>query len=192
MAILAIGKPVALDASAGGTGDAGVHLDDDDAARLGVNRELDVTAAGVHANGADDGDTDVAQLLVFAIGQGEAGGHGDGVTGVHADRVDVLDRADDHDVVVAVAHQFELEFLPAFDALLQQYLVGRRVMQAGAGDAVQLLLVVRDAGAEASHGEARAHHQRVSEFGGDGVHFPSWSGQLRSVRIRRPPRRRPS
>ena len=119
----------------------------------------------------EGGHADVTQLLVFAIGQGEAGGHGDGVTGVHADRVDVLDRADDHDVVVAVAHQFELEFLPAFDALLQQHLVGRRVMQPGAGDAVQLLLVVRDAGAEASHGEARAHHQRVSEFGGDGVHF---------------------
>ena len=136
-----------------------------------MHGELDVAAARVDAHAADDGDADVTQLLVFAIGQGEAGGHGDGVTGVHADRVDVLDRADDHDVVVAVAHQFELEFLPAFDALLQQHLVGRRVMQAGAGDAVQLLLVVRDTGAEASHGEARAHHQRVSEFGGDGVHF---------------------
>ena len=160
-----------LGCQGGGTAHARVHFDDDDAAGAGVHGELDVAAARVDAHAADDGDADVTQLLVFAIGQGEAGGHGDGVTGVHADRVDVLDRADDHDVVVAVAHQFELEFLPAFDALLQQHLVGRRVMQAGAGDAVQLLLVVRDAGAEASHGEARAHHQRVSEFGGDGVHF---------------------
>ena len=72
----------------------------------------------------EGGDADVTQLLVFAIGQGEARGHGDGVTGVHADRVDVFNRADDHDVVVAVAHELELEFLPAFDALFDQDFVG--------------------------------------------------------------------
>ena len=136
-----------------------------------MNGELDVAAAGVHAHAADDGDADVTQLLVFAVGQGEAGGHGDGVTGVHADRVDVLDRADDHDVVVAVAHKLELEFLPALDALFDQDFVGGRVMDAGAGDAVQLLLVVGDAGAQAAHGEARAHNQRVAELLGDLVDF---------------------
>lgn len=57
--------------------------------------------------------------------------------------------ADDHDVVVAVAHELELEFLPALDALFDQDFVGGRVMDAGAGDAVQLLLVVGDAGAQA-------------------------------------------
>lgn len=92
-----------------------------------MDGELDVAAAGVHAHAADDGDADVTQLLVFAIGQGEARGHGDGVTGVHADRVDVFNRADDHDVVVAVAHELELEFLPAFDALFDQDFVGGRV-----------------------------------------------------------------
>ena len=112
-----------------------------------MDGELDVAAAGVDAHAADDGDADVAQLLVFAVGQGEARGHGNGVAGVHADRIDVFDRADDHDVVVAVAHELKLEFLPAFDALLDQHLVGRRIVDAGAGDAVQLLLVVRDAGA---------------------------------------------
>ncbi len=160
-----------LGGQCGGTGDARVHLDDDDAAGVRMNGELDVAAAGVHAHATDDGDADVTQLLVFAVGQGEAGGHGDGVTGVHADRVDVLDRADDHDVVVAVAHELELEFLPALDALFDQDFVGGRVMDAGAGDAVQLLLVVGDAGAQATHGEARAHDQRVAELLGDLVDF---------------------
>ena len=136
-----------------------------------MDGELDVAAAGVHAHAADDGDADVTQLLVFAIGQGEARGHGDGVTGVHADRVDVFNRADDHDVVVAVAHELELEFLPAFDALFDQDFVGGRVMDAGAGDAVQLLFVVGDAGAQATHGEARAYDQRIAEFFGDLVAF---------------------
>ncbi len=72
MAILAIGKPVALDARRG-TGHARVHLDDDDTAGVRVDGELDVAAAGVDAHATDDGDADVTQLLVFAVGQGEDG-----------------------------------------------------------------------------------------------------------------------
>ena len=56
------------DREAGGLGgerrgarDARVHLDDDDPAVLGVDRELDVAAAGVDADLADDRDADVAQ-----------------------------------------------------------------------------------------------------------------------------------
>ena len=149
--------------------DARVHLDDDDAAGLRVDRELNVAAAGVDADAADDRDADVAQLLVFAVGEREHRGDGDRVAGVHADRVDVLDRADDHDVVVAVAHQLELVFLPALDALLDEHLVGRRIMDAGTGDAVQLLGVVRDAGAEAAHRERRAHDEREPEAFGDRI-----------------------
>ena len=105
VAILAIGKPVALDARAEERLTRGFISMTMMRPGVRVHGELDVAAARVDAHAADDGDADVTQLLVFAIGQGEAGGHGDGVTGVHADRVDVLDRADDHDVVVAVAHQ---------------------------------------------------------------------------------------
>ena len=69
----------------------------------------------------------------------------DGVAGVHAHRVDVLDRADDHDVVVAVAHHLELELAPADHRLLDQHLADRAggeplgdtlaVLGLGAGDA---------------------------------------------------------
>ena len=62
-----------LGCQGGGTAHARVHLDDDDAAGVGVHGELDVTAARVDAHAADDGDADVTQLLVFAIGQGEDG-----------------------------------------------------------------------------------------------------------------------
>jgi len=44
---LAIGNPVALEASADER-DTGVHLDDDHPAVGRVDRELDVAAAGVH------------------------------------------------------------------------------------------------------------------------------------------------
>ena len=48
---------------------ARVHLDHDDLAGLAVDRELHVRAAGLDADGADDGHGRVAQRLVLAVGQ---------------------------------------------------------------------------------------------------------------------------
>ena len=122
-AILAIGKPVAFDASALEPRHPRVHLDDDQPAGRRVDRELDVAAAGVDADRAQHGDADVAHLLVLAVGERHRRGDGDRVAGVHAHRVDVLDRADDDHVVAAVAHQLELVLLPAEHRLLDQHLV---------------------------------------------------------------------
>ena len=96
----------------------------------GVDGELDVAAAGVDADGADDVDADVAQLLVLAVGQRERGSDRDRVAGVHADGVDVLDRADDDGVVGRVAHELELVLLPPEDRLLEQHLGRRALVQA--------------------------------------------------------------
>ena len=128
--------------------DARVHLDDDDAAVAGVDGELDVAATGVYADGADDVDADVAELLVLAVGERQSRGDRDRVARVHADRVDVLDRADDHRVVGGVAHELELVLLPAEDRLLQEHLGGRRIAQTGPADAAQVLFIVCEARAE--------------------------------------------
>ena len=85
------------------------------------------------------------------------------VAGVHAHRVDVLDRADDHDVVHPVAHQLELVLLPAEDRLLEEHLGGRARLQTGTRDAAQVHLVVRHPGAGAAHRERGAHDDRVAE-----------------------------
>ena len=138
-----------------------VHLDDDEPAVGGVDRELDVAAAGVDADLAQDGDAEVAHPLVLAVGERHRRGDGDRVAGVHAHRVDVLDRAHDHDVVAAVAHQLELEFLPAEDGFLDQHVGGRRRGEAVAGHPVEVVGGVRHAGAEAAHRERRAHHDRA-------------------------------
>ncbi len=83
-----------------GARDAGVHLDDDDAAVVRVDGELDVGAAGLHADLAHHPPRRVAQALVLAVGEGQRRGHGDGVAGVDAHGLEVLDGAD-HDEVVA-------------------------------------------------------------------------------------------
>ena len=146
-------EPGRLRGQCRGPGDARVHLDDDDPAVTRVDRELDVAATGVDPHLADDRDAEVTQPLVLAVGQGQCGRNRDGVAGVHAHRVEVLDRADDHHVVGVVAHDLELVLLPPRDGLLQEYLGGRRVMQTGTGHPAQVCLVMGKARAQTPHGE---------------------------------------
>ena len=164
-AILAIGKPVAFDASALDRETRGFISMTIEPAVGRVDRELDVAAAGVDADLAQDRDAEVAHLLVLAVGQRHRGCDGDRVTGVHAHRVEVLDRADDHHVVAVVAHQLELEFLPAVDGFLDQHVGARRCGEPVAGHPLDVLGGVRHAGAEAAHRERRPHDDRQAEFG---------------------------
>src|SRR5690606_21948698 len=83
---------------------ARVHLDDDEPAVARIHRELDVAAAGVDTDLAQDGDREVAHLLVLAVGERHRGGDGHRVAGVHTDRVDVLYRAYYDDVFGVVEH----------------------------------------------------------------------------------------
>ena len=92
-----------------------------------------------------------------------AGRDRDRVAGVHADGVDVLDRADDDGVVGRVAHELELVLLPAEDRLLEEHLGRGRVVEALGHDAHQVLLGVGEARAEAAHRERRPHDERVPE-----------------------------
>src|SRR4029453_5114503 len=103
-AILAMGKPVALEASA-----------DERDTRGFISMTTMRPSAGLLPNGifgapvppdlADDGDRGIPHELVFLVGQRLRGRHRDGVAGVHAHRIEVLDRADDDDVVGEAAHQ---------------------------------------------------------------------------------------
>ncbi len=102
--------------------------------------------------------------LVLPVGQRHRRRDRDRVAGVHAHRVDVLDRADHDDVVVAVAHQLELELLPAEHALLDQHLVHRAGGQPGGGHPAQPLRVAGQAGAGAAHRERRPEHHRQAQL----------------------------
>jgi hypothetical protein len=97
---------------------------------FGVDRELHVGAAGIDADLAQHRDRGVAHDLVFLVGQRLRRRHGDRVAGVHAHRVEVLDRADDDAVVRLVAHDFHLVFFPAEQRFLDQQFVGRRGLEA--------------------------------------------------------------
>ena len=147
----------------GGARDARVHLDHEDLVGVGVDRELHVGAAGLDADRADHRDRLVAQLLVEVVGERLLRGDGDGVAGVHAHRVDVLDRADDHDVVGAVAHHLQLELAPADHRLVEQHLPDRRGLEALRDDPLELLLGAGDAAAAPAERERGAHDARQPE-----------------------------
>src|SRR5690606_38675829 len=119
----------------------------------GVDRELDVAAAGLDADRPNDGDRSIAHALVFAVAERLSRRDGDGVAGVHAHRVNVLDGADDHDVVIVIAHDFELVFFPADDRLVDLDLVGHRGVEPATDDVLELLAVVGDAAAGAAERE---------------------------------------
>ena len=71
----------------------------------------------------------VAHLLVLDVAQSLRRRDGDRVAGVNAHRVEILDRADDHAVVGAVAHHLELVLLPTRDRSLDEDLADRRCVE---------------------------------------------------------------
>jgi len=153
--------------------DARVHLDDDHPAIGRVDGELHVRTAGLDADLAQHGDRGVAHDLVFLVGQRQGRRDSDGIAGMDAHRIDVLDRADDDAVVVAIAHHLHLVLFPAEHAFLDQHLVGGRGVDAGLDDGEIFFLVVGDAAAGAAKGKAGAddagqadHLERLQRFDG--------------------------
>ena len=110
-AILAMGKPVAFEASAELRDTRGFHFYDDAPARVRIYCKLNVGAAGFPRRFADAGDGVVAHFLIFFVGEGLRGCHGDGVARVYAHGIEVFYGADDDDVVVLIAHDFEFRIL---------------------------------------------------------------------------------
>ena len=142
-----------------------VHLDHHHAAVVGVDAELHVGAAGLHADLAQHRQRGVAHDLVFLVGQRQRRRHRDGIAGVHAHRIEVLDRADDDAIVLLVAHHLHLELFPAEHGFLDQDFVGRGGVEAAFDDVEELFLVVGDAAAGAAHGEGGADDRGQPDFG---------------------------
>ncbi|AEM40103.1 hypothetical protein KVU_0264 [Ketogulonicigenium vulgare WSH-001] len=140
----------------GRTRHAGVHLDHDHTAVLGVHRPLHVRAARLDADLAQHGDRAVAHDLVFFVGQRQGRGDGDAVAGVHAHRIDVLDRADDDGVIRFVADHFHLVFFPTQQRFIDQDLTHGRGIHAGMAVMFVFFAVIGHAAAGAAKGKGGA------------------------------------
>ena len=89
-----------------------------------MQRELAVAAA-LDAHRFDDVQRRRAQHLVFPVREGNSRCDNDGVAGVHSDGIEVFHRAHGDGVARAVAHDLELDFLPARDPFFHQDLGDR-------------------------------------------------------------------
>ena len=163
------GETRGLGGQRGRTAHARVHLDDDQAAGVGVHGKLHVGAAGLDADLLQNGERGHAHALILKVGEGLRRCHGDGVAGMHAHGVEVLDGAHDDAVAGVVTHDLHLILFPALDGLLDQHLVGRRELEALAHDGDELLVSMSDAATGAAEGKARAQYAGIAHALGDGL-----------------------
>ena len=141
------------------TGHARIHLNDDHLARGGIDAELHVAAAGLHADFTHDGQRGVAHGLIFHVAQRLRRSHGNGVAGMHAHGIKVLNGTDNDGIVVPVAHDLHLKLFPPQHALLNHDFGSGTRRKAAPGDLLQILHVVGHAAARASQRKRRAHNK---------------------------------
>ena len=163
------GETRGLGSEGGRAAHARVHLDDDQAAGLGVHGKLHVRAAGLDANLLQNGERGHAHALILKVGERLRRRHSDGVAGVHAHGVEVLDGAHDDAVAGVVTHDLHLVLFPTLDGFLDQHLMGRREFKALAHDGDEFLVSMRDATTGAAQGKARTQHAGIAHTLGDGL-----------------------
>ena len=129
-----------------------------------MNAELDVRSTSLDADLANYPDRGIAHALVFAISQRLCWCNSDRIAGVNAHRIEVLNRADDDDVVPQVTHHLEFVLFPTEHRLFDQDLMNRRKIQTACKDFKQLFAVVGNAAARTTESERRADNDWKSNF----------------------------
>ena len=127
-----------------------------------MDRELNVRAAGLDADLANDRERRVAHHLIFLVGQRLHRRDSDRIACVHAHRIEIFDRTNDNAVIHSVAHHFHLEFFPADERLFDQHFANRRHGKTAAGDFVQIVRIIGDAAAAPAECERRPNDERKS------------------------------
>ena len=101
--------------------------------------------------------------MILFVGQREGRGDGNAVAGMYAHRVEILDRADDDDIIFEVAHYFELELFPSDDGLLDEHLADRAHRETPFHLRAKLFDVVGDVAAGSAHRKRGAHNRREAD-----------------------------
>ena len=118
-------KPGGLAGQRRAARDPRIHLDHHHAPVFGTHRKLDIGTAGIDADLANDPKRGIAHDLIFLVGQGLRRSHGNGIAGMDSHGIEILDGADDHDVILVVTHHLQLEFFPTQNRFFDENLVNR-------------------------------------------------------------------
>ena len=109
----------------------------------------------------------ILQSRLQLFGNGQHGSRTEGISGVHAHGIDVLDEANGDEVIVRVTNNLELELLPAKDRLLYQHLANQAGLQASRANRLQLVLIVNQSAACAAHGVSGTKYNGIAELVSD-------------------------
>lgn len=142
-----------------GTRETSVDLNDTVVKAIGLQSVLDVTFTN-DTQVADNLDSSGTEHVVLLIRQGLTGSNDDTVTGVDTKGVEVLHVANSDAVVVSIADNLILDFLPATERLLDQNL-GRKG-QGARGQVLQLLGVGSETGTQTTQSVGRTDDDGVS------------------------------
>ena len=121
---------------------------------------MHVGASRGDPDGARAGERRVAEPLQLAIRECLLRRDRPRVAGVDADRVEVLDRADDDAVARGVDDDLELELLPALERALDEHLADRARVEAVLDTRLQLIACPGDPAAAAAERERGADDRR--------------------------------
>ena len=169
------GVTARLGSKRGRTGNAGVDLDQEVFARIGVQGKLNVATA-LDLEFPNDLDRAVLQHFEVVLVEGHNGRYDDGIARVDAHRIDVFHAADRDGVIGGVAHNFKLDLLVPLDALFHQDLMDGRKRKAVCRDLAEFRFIVCKAAARATKGERRTKHDGVPDAlcrGGSRFHVVS-------------------
>ena len=156
---------------------SGVYLYEVILRGIGVERELNVTAA-LYLKLLDELDRAVVEHLEVVVVEGHNGRNDERVTGMNANGVDVFHTAYGDRVVRAVTHNLKLDLLVALNALLNEHLIDGRCRKRTYRKGTKLVLVVGKAAARAAEGERGAQNYGVADVGGSLYGFLKGRGGL--------------
>ena len=105
--------------------------------------------------------------MIFAIGKGLCGGDGDRISGVHAHGIEILDGADDDDVVTHVTHHFEFVLFPSQHRFFDQSFVHWREIETAGEHFHQFFAIVGNAAATAAQRERWTNDDGETNFPGE-------------------------
>ncbi len=86
---------------------------------------------------------------------------------MHAHGINVLDKTDGNHLVLGIAHHFELQFFPAQDRFLDQYLTDEACRNAAAGNGAEFLDVVNQTTSGSPQAVCRPNDHRIAELIGN-------------------------
>ena len=153
-----------LGSQRGRAANARVHFNDNDAAVSWVDRKLNVRATASNTYTLENSDGVVAEVLELFISERLSWSNGNGVSGVNTHWIEVLDGADNNTVTCGITHDLHLNFFPALDGLLYQYLVLWGKQEALFNNLYELFWGMCNAAARATKGEAWANDHGISQL----------------------------